>query len=203
MGKRLVVGVVLMLMGVIPVSARDWLHEVNNESGTRTATITASGRSPGGVIQTSLTIHCRAGNDGAAGMIYRVSDADKVRLFRFDAFDGPSATGTSKKLATFRVRTSTGVVAVTTPVTGSYTSDGAFEFKLSANPNIRTEFTRLVDAIVQGAQEISVIVRQVGNQRRTIQTTFPAYGSSVAVYEVVKGCGLYGLKCHSPSVRTL
>jgi len=184
----LAVVLVMLSVGALPARAATTWHFNEGANGLRSANTYAQGRTPAGQMSMKLEVRCRPGPDGVASIVYSVRNAQAIRGFNFDDFEGADAPATKRKLATIRVVALRRDVSVTTSVTGSYLEDGSFAFLLSAPLVGRNEVKWLTDAIILGAVLIVVTVQDPRDNNRRVYAQFQASNASASVTNTMDGC---------------
>ena len=171
-------------------SVSDAWRTTISESKILTAAVTTGGKIPNGEAQTMLQLNCRADSNIIASIDYVVLDAFDIKSFNFSDFEGPDAPVKLEKLIEFRAISPSGNLTFRTSAAGYYKSAGETTgFYFTTYPNTqRDNVARLVRMIAKGSTEVRVIVHGYRNNRKTIETAFPAIDSASDGAKTLDGC---------------
>lgn len=171
-------------------SVSDAWRTTISDSKILTAAVTTGGKTPTGEAQTMFQLQCRADSHQIAAINYIVLDASEIKGFKFSDFEGPDAPVKLKKLIEFRAVSPGGSLIFRVSAAGYYNNAGErIGFYLTTYPNTqRGNVARLARMIAKGSTEVTVIVHGYRNNRKTIETTFPAMDAASAAAKTFSGC---------------
>ena len=184
---KILIAMIALSFIVSSCKNRGWQFSAN-EYDLRTAQITAEGSSNGRAIHTMLSVECSPGPGGTIGINYFVYNVKSAGSFNFDAFEGPDAPASSKKLVDIDVVTSHGTIKVKTAVSGSYAEYDVFRFGLYAMNTGNSDVKRIAEALMKGANNIIITVHDMKNPALQLKTNFSALNASPAIEKTIKGC---------------
>jgi hypothetical protein len=137
-----------------------------------------------------MSIECQPGSGGTLSMIYIVDQADKIKLFPFDEFEGPDAPNATKKLGQVQVHVKAGKgiskITLQKELSGYFSSPRAFAFSFSVPAGVKNEVTQLLERIIQGAGTLSFCV--LTETPAKICSNFILRDSEKKIAETVKPC---------------
>ena len=167
-----------------------WRTTISESKIFLTAAVTTNGEIPNGEAQTMLQLQCRADSNDVASINYIVLDAFEIKSFNFSDFEGPNAPVKLKKLVEFRATSPSGSLTFRDSVAGYYRNAGETTgFYFTTYPNTqRDNVARLVRMIAKGSTKVTVIVHGYRNNRKTIETTFPAMDAASDAVKTFSGC---------------
>ena len=161
-----------------------------SDSKILTAAVTTAGKTPTGKAQTILQLQCRADSNEIAAINYIVLNASKIKSFNFSDFEGPDAPVKLKKLIEFRAVSPSGSLTFRDSAAGYYNFAGeTLGFYFTTYPNTqRDNVARLARMIAKGSTKVTVTVHGYRNNRKTIETTFPAMDAASDAAKTFGGC---------------
>ena len=122
-----------------------------------------------------LLLRCPANSDYVVSIDYIVRDANKIKSFNFGDFEGPDAPAQNKQLIEFRAISPSGDLTFRGSVSGGYGGAGeAGAFFFTPNAGNQKKVEQLAQLIAKGSTQVIVIVHDYRNNRKTIETAFPA-----------------------------
>ncbi len=185
--KRPWIALMMLLCIASSCKTQGWQFSANKYD-LRTAQITAEGRVNGRAIHTKLSLDCKPGPDGTVGICYFIYDADMIKEFNFDVFEGPYAPASSKKLTDVDVVSSRGTTRITASVAGFYAEYNVFCFCMSAMNRGKSDARKIAEALMKGADNIIITVHDMKNPAVQCKTNFPAMNASTVIEKTIRGC---------------
>ena len=169
----------------------DW--QVKPVQNGMTAMIQGEAKTPDGPAKVSLSFTCVPGKDGTTSIEFIVQNANNMRGFPFDAFEGPDAPAANLSLITFTAHRASGDLVVKSGCSGFYggqdVPDDAFTFEIASVLKDRQRSVKqLSDALIQGATSISIKITGYKQPGKLVEASFSTAGAAAAVGQVMKGC---------------
>jgi hypothetical protein len=177
--------IAIVLFASVAFADEEWETRIQ-KNGLRTARSIALATTPDGNFGATLSIECQPGLNGTISMIYTVDQADRIKRFPFDEFEGPDAPLATKKLGQIEVRSKTGRVTLQKELAGYFASSRAFAFSFSVPAGQKNEVTQMLDKIIQGAGTVSFCV--LTETPAKICSDFILRKSEEKIAETVKPC---------------
>ena len=179
----------LLILSLVASACKkwDWRFEVDGND-LRAARIAARGSANGSAVNTMLSVVCRPGPEGTVSINYTVYDTDNAGGFNFDAFEGPDAPASLKKLMDIYVESASGRIDTKMAVSGSYIENKAFTFSMSAMNTGRSGARSIAEALANGAKAVRITVHDMHDQSIRIRTDFPALNARAVIEKTIKGC---------------
>ena len=167
------------------VATQTWKVNVN-DSNARIASVSANGKTPNGEVQTLFNLQCPPEQNPLVSIEYIVRDSNKTLRFSFDDFEGPDAPAQKKKLVEIRAISPYNNLSFHTAVSGYYVADEMFAFGLGTIK--QDQISQLARMVAEGSTEVTFIIHDYRDYRKTIETTFPAIDVSSDVAKTLNGC---------------
>ncbi|HLM62247.1 MAG TPA: hypothetical protein VK308_15690, partial [Pyrinomonadaceae bacterium] len=168
--------------------SKTWQMRIN-DSQVRTAVVMTNGKTPNGEAQTIFWLQCPADQKYVVAIHYIVRNSSKITDFDFASFEGPGAPGSEKKLVEFRVVSPNGKLSFRDSVAGWYGGAGeADAFVFGTGATKQDKIMQLARLVAKGSAEVTFIVHDYQDYRKTIETTFPAIDPSSDVAKFLNGC---------------